>query len=235
MTIPRSHPRYSSLTIRQKLEEGVKKGITSHNGLIAHGRGEAFDYLLGEKTYDFALRSIAEAARVLQNAKHPVLSVNGNTAVLVPRELVTLSNLLNAPLEVNLFHSSPSRLSTIYDYLTKLGAKHVLLPNNKFQISHLDSDRKFVNQHGIWAADVVFVPLEDGDRTEALVKNGKTIITVDLNPLSRTAQAATITIVDNINRAMPLLIGALKKRLYTGVYDNKKNLARAEAVLRRGR
>jgi 4-phosphopantoate--beta-alanine ligase len=32
---------------------------------------------------------------------------------------------------------------------------------------------------------------------------GKTVITIDLNPLSRTAQTADITIVDNIIRALP--------------------------------
>ena len=31
-------------------------------------------------------------------------------------------------------------------------------------------------------ADTVLVPLEDGDRTEALVKMGKTVVAIDLNP-----------------------------------------------------
>ena len=44
------------------------------------------------------------------------------------------------------------------------------------------------------------VPLEDGDRCEALVKMGKTVIVVDLNPLSRSAKMASITIVDEISR-----------------------------------
>ena len=35
---------------------------------------------------------------------------------------------------------------------------------------------------------------------------GKTVITIDLNPLSRTAQTATITIVDNVIRAIPNII-----------------------------
>ena len=60
-------------------------------------------------------------------------------------------------------------------------------------------------------ADVVLVPLEDGDRTEALKKMGKTVITFDLNPLSRTSQKADITIVDNVIRGMKLLIIACKK------------------------
>jgi len=44
--IPKSHPRYISLRTRNVLVEGVNKGITSIHGLIAHGRGEAFDYLI---------------------------------------------------------------------------------------------------------------------------------------------------------------------------------------------
>ncbi len=58
---------------------------------------------------------------------------------------------------------------------------------------------------------MVLVPLEDGDRAEALVKLGKLLITIDLNPLSRTAKTATITIVDNIVRAIPNLIEAVQK------------------------
>ena len=33
---------------------------------------------------------------------------------------------------------------------------------------------------GIYQSDVVLVPLEDGDRTEALISNGKFVITIDL-------------------------------------------------------
>jgi len=49
----------------------------------------------------------------------------------------------------------------------------------------------------------VLVPLEDGDRAEALGEMGKTELVVDLNPLSRSAQVATVPIVDNIIRAIP--------------------------------
>ena len=55
-------------------------------------------------------------------------------------------------------------------------------------------------------SDVVFVPLEDGDRTIALKRMNKKVITVDLNPLSRTALSSDITIVDNIVRVIPQLI-----------------------------
>jgi len=77
------------------------------------------------------------------------------------------------------------------------------------------------------------VPLEDGDRTEALIKNKKKVIVVDLNPMSRSAKKATITIVDNIIRVVPLLIKAVnqykkfdKNRLenISKNYNNKKIL-----------
>ena len=211
MTIPKSHPRYTSLKTRDLIVNGIKKGLTSIHGLIAHGRGEAFDYLLGEKTNDFAKKPIEAGAALLLTAKNPVVSVNGNTAALVPKELIKLSKLINAPLEINIFHSSREREIKIKNYLINKGAKNVLLPNKKYKIKFLDSNRKYVNPNGILKADVVFVPLEDGDRTEALIKNGKKVITIDLNPLSRTAQKATITIVDNIARAMPLLIKTIKQ------------------------
>lgn len=231
--IPKSHPRYTSLRTRNLIVKGVKKGIASMDGLIAHGRGEAFDYLLGEKTNEFAEESIGAAAALMLLAKKPVISVNGNTAALVPKELARLSNLVQAPLEVNVFHPSKKRELKIKNHLKKYGAKKVLLPDKNYKIRFLESNRKYASPEGILKADVVFVPLEDGDRAEALIKNGKKVITVDLNPLSRTAQKATITIVDNIVRAMPLLISSIREyRKYDKNklkeilknYDNKKFL-----------
>jgi len=40
---------------------------------------------------------------------------------------------------------------------------------------------------------------------------GKTVIAIDLNPLSRTSRAANITVVDNVVRAMPSLVLESKK------------------------
>jgi 4-phosphopantoate--beta-alanine ligase len=77
------------------------------------------------------------------------------------------------------------------------------------------------------------VPLEDGDRCEALKAMGKTVIAIDLNPLSRTARLADITIVDNVIRAIPninILIKKLKNvdketlKEMTISWDNKKML-----------
>ncbi|MBI4080408.1 MAG: phosphopantothenate/pantothenate synthetase [Candidatus Levybacteria bacterium] len=241
MKIAKSHPRYASLLVRQKIERGVQEGITSLNGLIAHGRGEAFDYLLGEKTHAFAIAAIEAASAMLLTAKHPVISVNGNTTALVPYELVSLANTLHAPLEVNLFHTSSERIQRIKKYLEKHGAKSVLLPEKKYTINHIASARKYVNKDGIYKADVVFVPLEDGDRAEALVKNKKKVITIDLNPLSRTSRKATVTIVDNIVRTMPLLLAQLKRdkkiseqalQKRVQAYNNAAQLNSAEKTIR---
>ena len=233
MSIPKSHPRYVSLKTRDLIVKGVMKGITSIHGLIAHGRGEAFDYLIGEKTNDFAEKSIEAAAALLLLAKHPVISVNGNTAVLAPKEIGKLSGLISAPLEVNIFHSSKKREIKIKNHLIKNGAKNVLLPNNEYKIKFLESNRMYINKNGILKADVVFVPLEDGDRTEALIRYNKKVIAIDLNPLSRNAQKANITIVDNIVRALPLLTVIIRKfrnfekdklKQIIENYDNKKTL-----------
>src|SRR5215813_9309144 len=204
--IPLNHPRRFSLLMRARLTEGVRQGITSLDGLLAHGRGEAFDYLLGERTRDFAVRAIEAAAALLLVARRPVISVNGNTAALVPRELGALSEILDAPLEVNLFHAGREREIRIQDHLLAHGGRRVLLPEQEFVLPYLQSNRRFVNGRGIYQADVVFVPLEDGDRCEALVRAGRKVVTVDLNPLSRTSRKASITIVDNIVRAAPLLV-----------------------------
>ncbi|MEM4954456.1 MAG: hypothetical protein QXE87_03535, partial [Candidatus Methanomethylicaceae archaeon] len=50
LRIPENHPRAKSLKERMKIIEGEEKGIVAKAGLIAHGRGEAFDYLIGETT-----------------------------------------------------------------------------------------------------------------------------------------------------------------------------------------
>lgn len=209
--VPEGHPRYQSLKLRDVITAGVESGITSIHGLIAHGRGEAFDYLIGEETQQFAAQAIHTAAAMLLLAEHPVISVNGNTAALVPDELIALGKMLNAPLEVNIFHTSKGREETIQKHLLKHGAVRVLIPSPDTQLSFIDSNRRYVHPDGIFGADVVFVPLEDGDRCEALRKMGKDVISVDLNPMSRTASKSSVTIVDNVVRVLPLLIREIRE------------------------
>ena len=237
------HPRYESLRTRERLVRGVEQGITSPQGLIAHGRGEAFDYLFGEKTHPFAAAAVHSAVCALLRANRPVISVNGNAAALVPQGMVDLAENVEAPLEVNLFHAGSGRESRIADHLKAHGASDVLLPDGAAEIPGIASDRRFVNAAGIGSADVVFVPLEDGDRCAALRATGIFVIAVDLNPLSRTAKAASITIVDNVVRALPLMVKlsaeldtADDDELLDGVmsYDNMDMLRTAELVLRSG-
>ena len=182
-------------------------------GLLAHGRGEAFDYLIGEKTSKSAKEAIKAAAFMLKNAENSVISVNGNFAALCPTEIVQLAKTTNSKIEVNLFYSSEKRKKAITKILRKSGAKEILGLNKKSstKLLGIDSARRIVDKNGIFSADVVLVPLEDGDRTIALKKAKKKIITFDLNPLSRTAQTANITIVDNVTRAMKLLVIESKK------------------------
>ncbi len=205
--IPQDHPRYHSLMTRHRIVSGVDKGITSQEGLIAQGRGEAFDYLIGEETLPSARAAEYAAAATILLAERPVISVNGNAAALVPAELVQLSDITGAPLEVNLFYRTGERVLKIIEHLQAHGAGQVLGGQPDAAIPGLSSQRCKVCRSGIYSADVVFVPLEDGDRCEALVGMGKKVVAVDLNPLSRTAQCATISIVDNVVRAVPNMVG----------------------------
>jgi len=233
MKIPRSHPRYHSLVIREKLAEGFRKGLVHETGLIAHGRGEAFDYLIGERTTEIAQLAEKTAAALLLIARHPVISVNGNTASLVGRECVELARKIPAKIEVNLFHRTEERVRRIIEELESFGAQDVLGDKPDARIEGLDHPRGLCCREGIYSADVVLVPLEDGDRCEALVKMGKKVIAIDLNPLSRTSQRASITIVDNVVRAIPNIskwVDELRDkdmdelREMVDSWDNKKSL-----------
>lgn len=206
--IPPNHPRAESLRLREKIIHSRNELVVSDAGLIAHGRGEAFDYLIGEETIPPARRATTIAVAQLLLAKKPVISVNGNAAALVSDGLVNLANVTGAELEVNLFYRTTERIEAVASLLRKAGAKKVLgLDSTESKtIPELSSERRIVDASGILASDVVLVPLEDGDRTEALRKLGKTVIAIDLNPLSRTSRYASVTIVDNIVRAIPNMI-----------------------------
>ena len=232
-------------TLESSLVDGYKKGIVVTEGLIAHGRGEAFDYLLGEQTTEFAQDAIRTASAALLLANYPVISVNGNSVALCAGQIVELSKITDAAVEVNLFHRSKEREIAIEKELRKKGANLVYGVGSAASstISELQSDRRRVDPQGIYKADTVLVPLEDGDRTEALVKMGKKVIAVDLNPLSRTASAAQITIVDNVVRAIPNMISEAKRLKDTdrGVlsqilqqFSNQQNLSQSLQIIRGG-
>ncbi|VVB53544.1 4-phosphopantoate--beta-alanine ligase [uncultured archaeon] len=241
MEVPDDHPRKASLEVRHLLTDGFKAGLVAEAGLIAHGRGEAFDYLLGERTHPFADRACRAAAALLVLAKNPVFSVNGNVAALCPKEVVALSEAADAEIEVNLFYRTREREEAIAKKLTDSGAKNVYGIGASTRLLGLSSPRALIDK-ALKNADVVIVPLEDGDRTEALRKAGKKVIAIDLNPLSRTAQTADVTIVDNVVRCMPLMVRHAKALhgktdeadKIIRSYDNKKTLIEAETTIRKG-
>lgn len=207
--IPEDHPRYRSLVARERIADAVRSGIVVVEGASAHGRGEAFDYLLGEKTSDSAALAEQTAAAYLMAADRAVISVNGNTAALAADEIRELAEASGAAVEVNLFHRTDARMEAITAHLKAAGV--TVLEGTAERLLPLSHDRALCLRDGIGAADVVLVPLEDGDRCEALVAMGKTVITIDLNPLSRTAQTATVTVVDELTRALPNISRACRE------------------------
>jgi len=245
--VPESHPRYQSLLTRHRIEAGVDRGITSRQGLIAEGRGEAFDYLLGERTIPSADAAARAAAALLLLAERPVISVNGNVAALVPGETIDLAAAVDADVEVNLFNRTDERMRAIAAHLREHGADGAGVTVRGLaadaRIPGLDHERATVDADGIGSADVVVVPLEDGDRAEALAAMGKSEIVIDLNPLSRSAGAATVPIVDNVIRAVPNiadhardLSGASRAELERIVrgFDADAALEAAEDAIRSG-
>lgn len=225
--IPESHPRRKSLISRQIIVDATKQGLLADSAMIAHGRGEAFDYLLGEKTSEIAKLSIKESAARLIAAKHPVISVNGNTTVLAGKSLIRVAAVLKCPIEINIYYRTEKRMKLLYDFLelqridvskeespmissedweTTVLAVKILGKEEDGRIDGLEGPRAICSAEGIEKADVILVPLEDGDRCESLVALGKEVLVVDLNPLSRSAKMATVTIVDDVSRMANLLL-----------------------------
>lgn len=238
MKISKDHPRYRSLVTRERMAAMVEEGIVSPTGLIAHGRGEAFDYLLGESTSPEAEMAERAAAALLLMAERPVITVNGNAAALAARELGELARATGALVEVNLFHRSEERLSKVCEFVEKETGMKVLGRDQDAVLEGIASDRARCTGQGLLAADVVLIPLEDGDRAEAMAKAGKKVISIDLNPLSRTTLAAEVAVVDELTRAVPNMIawanqlrgGEEKAKDALSAFHNEENLA---AVMRR--
>lgn len=206
------HPRYASLLTRARLAEAARRGIVVPEGLIAQGRAEAFDYLLGERTTASARRAERLAARWLLAAERPVLSVNGNVAALAAAEVAALARTLpSLGVEVNLFHRRPARARAVGAVLRRAGVRTVLGLRPTRRIPGLPSDRARVDVDGIWRADLCLIPLEDGDRAEALRRRGARIVAIDLNPLSRTARTADLAIIDELTRALRGITAELRR------------------------
>jgi len=197
--------------LRERLAEAVEKGLMTPTGLISHGRGEAFDYLMGGSSTDAALNAEKVAAAYLLDAERPVVCVNGNAAVLDADGLIELASRTGSKIEVNIFHRTEERMAALIRYMREHGADDVLGEHPDSRIPGLSSDRALCTGEGIYSSDVILVPIEDGDRAEALVNMGKVVIAIDLNPLSRTSRMATVSIADDMSRALKNMIRFVKE------------------------
>ena len=214
------------------MAELAQRGIVASTGLIAHGRGEAYDYLLGERTVPEGERAERVAAAHLLEAENPVISINGNTAALCAEEIVALAEAVPAKMEVNLFHRSDERVEAVCSYMESMGAKGILGRDPDSRLEGIASERTLCTREGIYSADVILVPLEDGDRAEALVAAEKVAMAIDLNPLSRTSRTATVSIVDEVTRAIPNIARFVeelradrdRRRRIISDFDNRENL-----------
>ena len=233
--IPKSHPRYESLVLRDKIVKASEKGYLADSAMIAHGRGEAFDYLIGEKTTYPAKRAMYVAVAALLLSDNPVISVNGNATALAIDEIIELARAIDAKIEINLFYRTDERVKLLTTLYRDHGYKEILgsLDDDIEYLNDIKNNRASASKTGIYSADTILIPLEDGDRAEILKKSGKNIITIDLNPLSRTSKMSDVSIVDNIVRAIPFMTKIAedlktqdKKVLIEMVndFDNQENL-----------
>ena len=233
--IPKSHPRYESLLLRDKIVKAAEKGYLADSGMIAHGRGEAFDYLIGEKTTYPAKRAMYVAVAALLLSNNPVISVNGNATALAIDEIIELAKTINTKIEINLFYRTDERVKIITELFKDHGYDDILgsLDDDIEYLNEIKNSRSSASKTGIYTADTILIPLEDGDRAEILKKSGKNIITIDLNPLSRTSKMSDVSIMDNIVRAIPFMTKIAedlkeqdKKFLMDIVneFDNEENL-----------
>ena len=226
------HPRYESLMIRKKVAEAGAKGMLADSAMIAHGRGEAFDYLLGEQTIPSALDATREAAARLVKSSKPVLSLNGNAIALAGQEFLTIASQLGCPIEINIFYRTPQRMGALIGHLKMLNQKLDLdveimggIPDAR--IPGLEGPRGACQQDGIFEADTVLVPLEDGDRCEALMAMGKTVLVIDLNPISRSSRGCTVGIVDEVTRVAKNLIQFIPQKPAATDWNNDRGLQSA--------
>ena len=233
--LSKSHPRYESLVLREKIVKASKAGYLADSAMIAHGRREAFDYLLGEKTTLPAKRAMYVTVAIMLLSKNPVISVNGNTVALAIDEVIEFAKSVNAKIEINLFYRSDERVDKITELFKNHGYPEILGSNDDEieYINEIKNPRASASKNGIYTADTVLVPLEDGDRAEILARSGKNIITIDLNPLSRTSRMSDVSIVDNVVRSLPFMTKIAEdlklqdKKLLLDIieeYDNEENL-----------
>jgi 4-phosphopantoate--beta-alanine ligase len=182
-----------------------------------------------------------------------VISVNGNTTVLAGKALIRVAAVLQCPIEINIYYRTEERMKLLYDFLelqrlnvskeenpdkwkgdweVAVMSVNILGREEDGRIEGLEGPRAICSAEGIEKADVILVPLEDGDRCEVLVSLGKEVLVVDLNPLSRSAKMATVTIVDEVSRMADLLLEYVIANTSKGVtWDNDAALKKSLKII----
>jgi 4-phosphopantoate--beta-alanine ligase len=145
--IPKTHPRYESLLLRDKVKNAFKEGYLADSGMIAHGRGETFDYLIGEKTTETAKEACRAAVATIFLAENPVLSVNGNTTALAIDEIIELAKATDSKIEINLFYRTEERVEIISRMFKERGWDNILGGNDE-KLEYIDN----LNSHGLQQA-----------------------------------------------------------------------------------
>ena len=168
-------------------------------------------------------------------------------------QAIRAAAIIGCPVEVNIYYRTPERMEILISTLENLrlnvanqdpplgwddsqwpdivNSVDILGGDADGRIEGLEGPRSICSSRGIEAADAVLVPLEDGDRCEALVGLGKQVLVIDLNPLSRTARMAHVTIVDEVSRAMAELCIALSEKTQVSQWDNGQALRDALAIM----
>ncbi|MDX1534394.1 MAG: phosphopantothenate/pantothenate synthetase family protein, partial [Thermoplasmata archaeon] len=150
---------------------------------------------------------------------------------LAAREVGALANATSARVEVNVFHRTEARVDKLAALLEGEGIPKVLGRNPDATIPGLDQPRSLCSREGIYESDAVLVPLEDGDRAEALVRMRKAVLSIDLNPLSRTNRAATVAIVDEAVRALRIMAAFAGELESTEAAEDARQAYQKEANL----
>ena len=166
--------------------------------------------------------------------------------------MVRLAAIIGCPIEVNLYYRTDERIGGLLsllgeqreevasdfapsgwvgDWRNRVLSVPLLGSEPDGSISGLEGPRSLCCSDGIERADVVLVPLEDGDRCEALISLGKQVLVIDLNPLSRTARNATVTIVDEVSRAASELVKSASEAGSPTEWDNELCLREALSVI----
>ena len=136
--------------------------------------------------------------------------------------------LLNRMHENDNIEKSQSKSGSIKMLKTKLGLDVEILGGiPDARIPGLEGPRAACQSNGIFEADTILVPLEDGDRCEALVAMGKEVLVIDLNPLSRSSRRGTVGIVDEVTRVTKNLIQLIPQRPEPTEWNNNHALQSA--------